>query len=209
MGYPLSKGIGKDNREDIKRLLKEQLVKPNSKLCVLVEPKEFSTNSIIDFCDQTFGKGEWNKNAIVLMTKFDNKLNDAKSGSKTNNFFGEYHENDIYPYLTITPTVAREDIDPETLFVERKKLLHNAKTYEDQTFREWQQTHSRYRETDPEDPLVSNDILKRIGFQAASDEMRKQMLMDTATRLPEVLKSLRTDLSTCREELEALEEREK
>lgn len=57
--------------------------RPNSKLCVLVEPKEFSTNAIIDFCDETFGgKGKWVKDAIILMTKFDKQLEDSRSGSK-------------------------------------------------------------------------------------------------------------------------------
>eukprot|EP00804_Cyclotella_cryptica_P002740 CCRYP_009637-RA/>CCRYP_009637-RA protein AED:0.03 eAED:0.02 QI:0/0/0/1/1/1/4/0/825 len=208
-GIIANQGLGRDNREDIKKLLKEQMLKPNSKLCVLVEPKEFSTNSIIDFCDQTFGKGNWNDNAIVMMTKFDNKLGDAKSGSKTNHFFEEYHQNNIYPYLIITPTLAREDIEPEALFAERKILLDGAMSHEAEMFREWQQTHSRYREIDPDDRVIVDAIAKRIGFKTASDEMRKQMLVDTATRLPEVLRSLRKDLSHYKEELDAFEGRKR
>jgi hypothetical protein len=208
-GIITNQGLGRDNREDIKKLLKEQMLKPNSKLCVLVEPKEFSTNSIIDFCDQTFGKGKWNNNAIVMMTKFDNKLGDAKSGSKTNLFFEEYHQNNIYPYLIITPTLAREDIEPETLFIERQKLLSGAMGYEAEMFHEWQQSHARYRETDPDDPVIVDAIAKRMGFKASSDEMRKQMLMDTATRLPEVLRSLRKDFAQYKEELDAFESRKK
>jgi len=81
--------MGKDNREDIKSILRDTMKKPNSKLCVLVEPKEFSTNAIINFCDETFGgKGKWVDNAIVLMTKFDKQLEDSRSGSKANKLLG-------------------------------------------------------------------------------------------------------------------------
>ncbi|KAL3823586.1 hypothetical protein ACHAXA_005567 [Cyclostephanos tholiformis] len=97
------KSTGKDNREDIKSILRDTMKKPNSKLYVLVEPKEFSTNTIINFCDETFGgKGKWVNNAIVLMTKFDKQLEDSRSGSKCNKFFSEYFENNLFPYLTIT-----------------------------------------------------------------------------------------------------------
>lgn len=81
-------GTGKDNREDIKSILRNTMKRPNSKLyvvgfsfillctlyysyscvlfrCVLVEPKEFSTNAILDFCDVTFGSKDWSKDAIV------------------------------------------------------------------------------------------------------------------------------------------------
>lgn len=208
-GIIVNKGIGKDNREEIKQLLNEQLKKPNSKLCVLVEPKEYSGNVIINFCNDLFGSGKWNDDAVVLMTKFDNKIGDARSGSKTNLFFSEYHKKNIYPFLSITPTLDREDIDPEELFKKREKLLCEARGHEENEFCKWQQTLAKYRETDPEDPLIVDAIAKRIGFQAAADEMRKQMLMDTATRLPEVLKSLRKDLSSYQEELEALEGRKR
>jgi hypothetical protein len=40
---------GKDNREDIKEILRSEMQKPNTKLCVLLEPKEFDTKSIVDF----------------------------------------------------------------------------------------------------------------------------------------------------------------
>ena len=48
-------GTGKDNREDIKIILRDVMKKPTSKLVVLLEPKEFATNQLIDFCDETFG----------------------------------------------------------------------------------------------------------------------------------------------------------
>jgi len=205
-----NQGTGRDNREDIKRILNDVLQKPNSKLCVLVEPKEFSTNGIINFCDQTFGgKGKWTENAIVIMTKFDTKVRDARSGSKANKFFAEYHENNIYPYLAITPTLDREDLPPDILYNERKKLLQNAAKYEKEEFREWQMVHSQYRETDPEDPKLLTEISSQIGFPLAEKKMREVMLADTATRLPEVLMFLRKELTNYREEFEVCQEKKK
>jgi len=154
--------------------------KPNSKLCVLVEPKEFSTNAIINFCDETFGgKGKWVDNAIILMTKFDKQLEDSRSGSKANKFFSEYHENNLFPYLTITPTLDREDLNTDELFWKRQQLLGSSPAYEEGKFSDWMEMHEKYRVT------------------------------DTATRLPEVLMSLRKELVKFRDELEVLEEKKK
>ena len=139
--------MGKDNREDIKSILRDTMKKPNSKLCVLVEPKEFSTNAIINFCDETFGgKGKWVDNAIVLMTKFDKQLEDSRSGSKANKFFAEYHQNQLFPYLTITPTLDREDLATEELFLKRNQLLGSAPDYEEEKFSDWMEMHHKYRD---------------------------------------------------------------
>ena len=184
--------------------------KPNSKLCVLVEPKEFSTNAIINFCDETFsGRGQWAKDAIVLMTKFDKQLEDSRSGSKANKFFSEYHENGMTPYLTITPTLDREDLSADELFLKRKHLLETATAYEEDKFVDWKATHAKYRETDPDDPKLLSEVSSRIGFSIAKDKMREVMLIDTATRLPEVLSSLRSLRKDLREELAMLEGRKK
>lgn len=43
------------------------------------------------------------------------------------------------------------------------------------------------------------------GFRVAKEKMREVMLLDTATRLPEVLQSLRKEYSACRDALEVLE----
>ena len=183
--------------------------KPNSKLCVLVEPKEFSTNAIINFCDETFGgKGKWVDNAIVLMTKFDKQL-ESRSGSKANKFFLEYHENNLHPFLTITPTLDREDLNTDELFQKRRQLLGNAPTYEEGKFFDWMEMHEKYRETDPDDPLLSSKVSSQIGFPKAASKMREVMLTDTATRLPEVLMSLRKELAQFRNDLEVLEEKKK
>lgn len=77
-GIIANKGTGQDNRDAIKKILRDTMKKPRSKLCVLVEPKEFSTNAIIDFCDETFKSTntgrDWKADAIVMMTKFDKQL---------------------------------------------------------------------------------------------------------------------------------------
>lgn len=206
----LSQGTGRDNREEIKSILRDTMKKPNSKLCVLVEPKEFSTNAIINFCDETFaGRGQWAKDAIVLMTKFDKQLEDSRSGSKANKFFSEYHENGMTPYLTITPTLDREDLSADELFFKRKHLLETASAYEEDKFVDWKATHAKYRETDPDDPKLLSEVSSRIGFSIAKDKMREVMLIDTATRLPEVLSSLRSLRKDLREELAMLEGRKK
>jgi Dynamin family. len=204
-GIISNKGTGQDNREDIKRILRETMKKPNSKLCVLVEPKEFSTNPIIDFCDETFGgRPKWTKNSIVLMTKFDKQLEDARSGSKANKFFKEFHDNDLYPYLIITPTLAKEDLPADKLLIERRKLLHSAHGNEMERFEDWRLGHEKFRETCPDDELLHPDIENKIGFSVAKDKMREIMLTDTAQRLPEVLSSLRGELSDSLNELEQL-----
>jgi hypothetical protein len=77
-----------------------ELSKPNTKLCVLLEPTELSSNNIVKFCDDTFGdRQKWVHDAVFLMTKFDNKMRDVLSASKTNEFFEAFHEIGIYPHL--------------------------------------------------------------------------------------------------------------
>ena len=115
----------------------------------------------------------------------------------------------MLPYLTITPTLDREDLNAEELFAKRKDLLDNAASYEENKFVEWQNMHAKYRELDPDDPKLNSEVSTRIGFAVAKDKMRQVMLIDTAARLPEVLMSLRKELSNFRQELEVLEERKK
>jgi hypothetical protein len=206
----IMKSTGKDNREDIKSILRDSMKKPNSKLCELVEPKEFSTNAIINFCDETFGgKGKWVNNAIALMTKFDKQLEDSRSGSKANTFFSKYHENNLFPYLTITPTLDREDLNADELFLKRQQLLESSLAYEEGKFADWMDMHTKYRETDPGDSQLSSDVSSRVGFSVTASKMRAVMLTDTTTRLPEVLISLRKELVQLHVELEVLKEKKK
>ena len=183
--------------------------KDNTKLCVLLEPKEFSTNPIIDFCDETFEGREWTENAIFLMTKFDKQLHDARTGSKANKFFNEFKENGIIPHLIITPTLPKEDLPIEELLIQRKELLDSATKKEVNEFRQWVSGHRKFLEANPSDDLLATDIAKRLGFDTAKQVMRKVMLEDTILRLPEVLTSLKSDLASCQNELAALKEKER
>ncbi len=64
--------IGKDNCDKIKGILRNEMRKPNTKLCVLLEPEEFTKNPIIQFCDESLGgRDKWINDATFPMTKFD------------------------------------------------------------------------------------------------------------------------------------------
>lgn len=209
-GIISNKGQGKDNRQDIQNILQSAMKKENTKLCVLLEPKEFSTNPIIDFCDETFGgERQWTDNAIFLMTKFDKQLDDSRTGSKANKFFNEFRENNIAPHLIITPTLPKEDLPLEELFREREDLLGKATDKEKQSFEKWLSGHERFLQCNPDDELLHDSILNRIGFETAKTVMRQIMLEDTANRLPEVLSSIRKELGSCQNELKILYERER
>jgi hypothetical protein len=183
--------------------------KENTKLCVLLEPKEFATNAIIRFCDDTFGSSrEWAKNSIFLMTKFDKQLEDSRSGSKANKFFSEFLENGIIPYVTITPTLPKEDLEANVLFAARRELLDSADRVESDRFKSWIEQHIMFREMN-EDEALDARISEKIGFPEGKKKMRETMLEDTIRRLPEVISSLRSELDRCRKELATLKEKER
>ena len=120
-----------------------------------------------------------------------------------------FHVNELFPYLIITTTLPKEDLAPEELLSERKKLLQSATKNEMQRFEDWLIGHERFREVCPDDEILHEDVRRRIGFTVAKDEMRNIMLMDTAQRLPEVLRSLREDLTECQNELDKLHEKKR
>ena len=209
-GIISNKSTGKDNREEIKMILTKTMSKPNTKLCVLLEPKEFATNPIVDFLDSTFGSKEaWVEKSICIMTKFDKNLDDSRTGSKANNFFKEFHDNKLFPHLVITPTLAKENLKPEELFAQRQELLDSSNTYEDEKFKSWLKGHATFLEQDPDDELLMDEVKERIGFPTAKRVMREIMLEDTAKRLPEVLKSLKNELGDCQKEYDVLKEKER
>ena len=151
-GIISNKSTGKDNREEIKTILRSAMLVPNTKLCVLLEPKEFATNPIVEFCDETLGGREnWINKATFLMTKFDKQLEDSRSGGKANNFFREFHDNKCFPHLVITPTLAKEDLPPAELFQKRKELLDTADEYELSRFVAWRQGHRSFCQEHGED----------------------------------------------------------
>jgi len=209
-GIISNKSTGKDNREDIKHILQAELRKPNTKLCVLLEPKEFATNPIIDFCDETFsGRKNWIENATFLMTKFDKQLDDSRTCSKANNFFIEFQKNECFPHLVITPTLAKEDLPTKELFEARKDLLLKADESEKLRFDEWESGHASFRDEYGEKELLNEDTKAKLGFVTAKKEMRQIMLQDTAKRLPEVLTNLREELDKCQKEMKMLTEKAK
>jgi Dynamin family len=209
-GIISTKGTGKDNREDIKRILRNEMSKPNTKLCVLLEPKEFETNEIVNFCDETFGeRDKWIRDATFLMTKFDKQLEDSRTGSKANNFFGKFHDNGCFPHLVITPTLPKEDLPPVELFEARLDLLHSSDKVEKERFAAWRDGHERFRQENPSDDALNPEIMSRIGFKSAKTVMREIMLQDTVKRLPEVLAELRNELSSLQKEQKILEEKKK
>ena len=208
-GIISNKGQGKDNREDIQSILRETMKRPNTKLCVLLEPKEYSTNPIIDFCDTTFGNRKWVENAIFIMNKFDKQFDDSRSGSKANNFFKEFHDNKIFPHLVMTPTLAKENLPPDKLFEARQILLNGASEKEKSCFDSWLFGHEKFLQSDPNDELLHKTVRARIGFETTKKVMREVMLEDTAQRLPEVLSSLRKDLGENQNKLKSLKEKKK
>jgi hypothetical protein len=182
--------------------------KANTKLCVLLEPKEFATNDIINFCDETFGEREvWMRDATFLMTKFDKQLEDSRTGSKANNFFSMFHECGCFPHLVITPTLPKEDLPAAELYAARLDLLLSADKMETERFSAWREGHDRYRQTDPSDSVLCSEISSRIGFFSAKKVMREIMLHDCVKRLPEVLAELRKELSALCKEKKTLDEK--
>lgn len=192
-------------------ILRSEMRKPNTRLCVLLEPKEFQTNPIISFCDESLGGREkWISSATFLMTKFDKQLEDSRTGSKANAFFREFFDNVCFPHLIMTPTLKRENLPTEKLFEERLRLLQEADEYEDNRFDLWQEGHELELSTAApgEDEPLHDDIKSRIGFGTAKKVMREIMLKDTVDRLPEVMASLREDLDRCEKDKRSLLDRQ-
>jgi hypothetical protein len=205
-GIISNKSTGRDNRKDIKHILVTELRKPNTKLCVLLEPKEFATNPIIDFLDESFGgRVNWINNSTFLMTKFDKQLEDSRAASKANAFFREFHQNACFPFLVITPTLPKENLPSAELYEARKALLTEANVRELSRFQDWHDCHTQYHNEHGDEPLDPK-ICENIGFSTAKKKMREIMLEDTVKRLPEVITTLRAQLDDCREELSTLQE---
>ena len=210
-GIISNQSTGKDNREEIKTILRSEMRKPNTKLCVLLEPKEFATNPILDFCDDSLGgRKKWIDSATFLMTKFDKQLDDARTATKANDFFDEFFHNKCKPHLVITPTLDREDLAPDILFEKRTNLIHSADEHEKDKFDQWLEGHERFRlENSATEKPLYDDVRSKIGFPSAKQVMREIMLKDTIERLPEVIKSLRNDLDKCNAEYDILRDKKK
>jgi hypothetical protein len=205
-------GTGKDNREDIARILRSEMSKANTKLCILLEPKEFATNPIVDFCDKSFGgRQSWIDRATFVMTKFDKQTGDLESASKANSFFKEFHDNKCFPHLVITPTLQKEDLLAEELYAKRKVLLEGADAEEKDKFADWRKKQDLFRQSigeDKEDEL-DEEVDKRVGFESAKDVMRKIMIADTISRLKDVSDMVRMDLTEREKKMKSLIEKQR
>jgi GTPase SAR1 family protein len=208
-GIIANRGTGKDNREDIKGILRIAMRKPNTFLCVLLEPKEFATNQIIDFLDETFAAREdWILNATFLMTKFDKQFEDSRTGSKANNFFREFIANKCVPFLVSTPTLSKENLPCAELFEKRKDLLLHADEEEQERFQKWLQGHRKFVNEEGDELLVE-EVGKKIGFKKAEKYMRDTMLEHTAKQLPIVMKEMKVELQNLHDKQKILTERMK
>ncbi|KAL3942316.1 MAG: hypothetical protein SGARI_000308 [Bacillariaceae sp.] len=206
-GIISNQGTGKDNREDIKEIIRSELRRPNTKLCVLLEAAEFDKNPIVDFLDLSLeGRDAWIHNATFLMTKFDKQADDARTASKANNFFRKFHDNQIFPHLVITNTLAKEDLPAEELYKAREELLSASDGYEKGRFETWRKAHASFRQESGDTEVLDQQSASRLGFIVAKREMRHIMLQDTAKRLPEVLSELRRELEGKEKEKKRLED---
>lgn len=206
-GIISNKSTGADNREDIKQIIRSELRRPNTKLCVLLEAKEYATNPIIDFLDESLGRrDEWLHKATFLMTKFDKQAHDARTASKANKFFQEFISNGCLPHLVITPTLPKENLPAAELYNARQELLHGAGSYERNAFSDWLKGQETYRQELGEDDTLDSNVSSRIGFSTAKKEMRSIMLQDTAKRLPEVLSALRKELDNREKDFKRLKD---
>jgi Dynamin family len=208
-GIISNQSTGRDNRDNIKEILESEMKRPHAKLCVLLEPNEFESNPIINFCDEALGRENWIPKAIFLMSKFDKQMESSRTGSKANGFFKQFHTNSIFPYLVVTPTLPKENLPPDALYEERQKLLASADKAEDDRFKAWLKGHaSFYAESNGDDELLPEGMNSRIGFQNAKKKMREIMLKDTMQRLPLVADELRAKKNVYCTELEELKEKQ-
>ena len=201
-------GQGEDRRKVIKRILKQEMQQPNTKLLVLLEPKEFATNSIIDFVDSTLGnRGEWLPKTLFLMTKFDLRVPDSLTGGKSNRFLEEYWKNGIKPYMVITPTMQKptEGMAEGVQYKERMSLLCRADDAERSTLEKWMEDMERAFAEDSSCERLDVGFLSFMGFRSAVRTMNEMLLEDTRNRLPVVLDDLKRRLASTRSELQSLD----
>ncbi|KAL7552834.1 hypothetical protein ACHAWF_016078 [Thalassiosira exigua] len=160
IGIISNQTTGKDNREEIKSIVRDSMKRSNSKV----------------FLDDTFGGREkWTKDSIVIMNKYDIQLENSRSGSKQT--ISSLNTTEMAHILC-------EDIDAETLFDKKKDLFTEATEYEEGKFMDWKAMLASYREIDPNDPKLDPKVDSCIGFPRAQRRMRDVMLVGTAARLP-------------------------
>ena len=181
-----------DNRQEIQHILRHLFKEPNTKLCLLLQTNEFDTNSIVDFCDETFGsREEWvNDDTTCIMTKFDKQVGDTATGTRANKFFEKFHENGLYPFLVYTPIIKKTGLQGQQLYQARVTQLATADAKEKQLFFGWHAEHESSRREDPTEETLNPEIEKRVGFAAAKLHLREVLLRDIYDRLPDVFGDL-------------------
>lgn len=128
------------------------------------------------------------------MNKFDKQLKDSRAASKANSFFMEFHDNNCFPYLAFTPSLAKENLPTEELFHARKANLVTADSMEKALFSNKRDGHLQFNANGDDDEL-SPAVSGRLGFLAAKKDMREIMIRDAAERIPEVIRELRHELA--------------
>ena len=192
------------------------MTKPNTMMAIILEPKEYSTNTIIDFVDEALTDGtssrRWIKNAIFVMNKFDLRMPDSETGSKTNKFLDEFWANKLHPFFVFTPSLqaAIDDASPEDQYMEREKLLKGTDETEQALFKRWMTTMDRNNvvrvgnsdcKQDPFDPKFK----PYLGFSSLLQCMHGLLLQNAIERLPDIIFELQTCLASIQTELEEQE----
>lgn len=198
-----------DHREEIKDMIRTIMTDPRARLCVVLEAKEYDTNPIIDFLDESFPKGResWIRQAIFVMPKFDNLVKDTRTASRANKFFEKFFQNGIVPYLMYTPNLDNEDLQPEELYEERKKNLAEAGSVEYAMFTGWVQGHEADRIARKVEECLDARMGDRLGFSTAHSKMTKELINNIRSSLPDVEKRLKRDIAQKTKEREVLEEK--
>eukprot|EP01079_Euglenida_sp_SAG-EU17-18_P007253 gene7253-1295_t len=199
-------GQGDDRRNIIREILKAEMDKPNTMMLVLLEPKEYSTNNIIDFVDEVYGgrRGDWVHKALWVLNKFDLRIVDSQTAKKSNANLEEYWINGIRPYMAFTPSynpVGGESTEEE--YLKRQKLIHEADARESAVFHEWMATMEHNAKTTTSDHPITFD-LRYSGyckFASLLSVMHTRLLQNAQERLPEVIQQLRRELETSRHAL--------
>jgi len=176
-GIISTQGDGKDNRDDIKAILRKAISKPNTKLCVLLEATEFAKNPIIDFLDASLDDREgWIHSAKFLMTKFDKQVQDSRTANKANSFFNEFVKVKVFPHLVVTPTWERKDLGSTELFQKRNENLAKSSDCESRCFVSWLEQHEQFRKSEGTTEVLNSTMQEMIGFPAAQESMKKDIL---------------------------------
>ena len=72
----------------LRKMIRIIIKDPRARLCVVLEGKEFDTNPIVDFLDESFsGRQSWIGKAIFVMNKFDILIDDTRTAVRANKFF--------------------------------------------------------------------------------------------------------------------------